>query len=347
VSSIKHQSFEPWLPQLPNFCNLGIMLRLLLLVNVLCLAAALVKAGSIQQFPGHFLNISVVLQPALILSLPLLCGARQLLGELDRAKSLLVFIVIAAAIGAVSWYLMRLVVPPGTYLAFEHFTLLYVFVLVCVVVYFDLRSRALSPSVTEARLQALQSRIRPHFLFNSMNAALSLVRSEPRRAEQVLENLAELFRALMTDNRQLVRLDEEVNLCLNYLDIEQIRLGERLRVKWNIESMPSDALVPPLLLQPLVENAVYHGVEPLDGPGDITVEIKDLGKQIEIELTNPLAVNPATGSSSTHSGGNRMAIANIRERLQLHYDVEARLEADEKDGVYRVRMLLPKTRGSI
>jgi two-component system sensor histidine kinase AlgZ len=331
---------------MPNFCNLGIMLRLLLLVNVLCLSAALVKAGGLEQFPGHFLNISVVLQPALILSLPLLCGSRQLLGELDPAKSLLIFVSIAALLGVVAWYLMRFVLPPGAQLQLAHFAVLYALALTCIVVYFDLRARALSPSVTEARLQALQSRIRPHFLFNSMNAALSLVRSEPRRAEQVLENLADLFRALMNDNRQLVRLDEEVNLCLNYLEIEQIRLGDRLQVKWNIESMPADALVPPLLLQPLVENAVYHGVEPLEGPGEITVEIKDLGKQVAIELTNPITINPATGASSTHAGGNRMALANIRERLQLHFDVEARLEVLDQGGRYRVRIFLPKTQGS-
>ena len=331
------------MPQLPNFCNLGIMLRLILLVNLLCLAAAMVKAGSFAQFAGHFLNMSVVLQPALILSLPLLCGARQLLGEMSAARSLAVFALMCSLLGVVAWYLMTLALPFNAQLDFWHFMALYLMALGCVVFYFDLRARALSPSVTEARLQALQARIRPHFLFNSMNAALSLVRSEPRRAEQVLENLADLFRALMNDNRQMVRLDEEVNLCLNYLEIEQIRLGDRLKVKWNIESMPAEALVPPLLLQPLVENAVYHGIEPLDGPGEIAIEITDLGKQLRIELTNPLAENPATGTSAVHSSGNRMALANIRERLQLHYDAEARLEVLTNEGRYSVRIVLPKT----
>ena len=331
------------MPLLPNFCNLGIMLRLILLVNLLCLAAAMVKAASFAQFAGHFLNMSVVLQPALILSLPLLCGARHLLGEMGAARSLAVFSVLCGLLGVVAWYLMTLALPFSAQLDFWHFMALYLLALGCVVFYFDLRARALSPSVTEARLQALQARIRPHFLFNSMNAALSLVRSEPRRAEQVLENLADLFRALMNDNRQMVRLDEEVNLCLNYLEIEQIRLGDRLKVRWNIESMPANSLVPPLLLQPLVENAVYHGVEPLDGPGEITIEITDLGKQLRIELTNPLAENPATGTSAIHSSGNRMALANIRERLQLHFDAEARLEVLVNEGRYCVRIILPKT----
>lgn len=321
------------------------MLRLILLVNLLCLAAAAVKASSFEQFTGYFLNMSVVLQPALILSLPLLCGARQLLGEMSPLRSLLVFAAVSGLLGVVAWYLMTLVLPFNAQLGFWHFTLLYLVALGCIVFYFDLRARALSPSVTEARLQALQARIRPHFLFNSMNAALSLVRSEPRRAEQVLENLADLFRALMNDNRQMVRLDEEVNLCLNYLEIEQIRLGDRLKVRWSIETMPADALVPPLLLQPLVENAVYHGIEPLDVPGEIAIEITDLGKQMKIELTNPLAENPATGTSAAHSSGNRMALANIRERLQLHFDAEARLDVLINEGSYCVRIVLPKTQG--
>ncbi len=134
--------------------------------------------------------------------------------------------------------------------------------------YFQLRSRALSPAITEARLQALQARIRPHFLFNSINAVLSLVRSEPARAEEALQDMAELFRVLMRDNRELAPLADEVELCRQYLELEQLRLGERLQVDWNVKSMPGDALVPPLVLQPLLENAVYHGIEPSSAAGD-------------------------------------------------------------------------------
>ena len=317
---------------------MGILLRLILLVNALCLAAAAAKAHMLSEFTAHFLSMSVVVQPALILSVLLLCGMRQLLGEMTPARALTVFGVIATAVGLAAWFLMTGVMPFHAQLGLWHFLLIYGFALAVIVFYFDLRARALSPSVTEARLNALQARIRPHFLFNSMNAALSLVRSEPRRAETVIENLAELFRALMNDNRQLVRLDEEVNLCLNYLEIEQIRLGDRLKVKWNIEAMPAATMVPPLLLQPLVENAVYHGIEPADGPGEITIEITDLGKQVRIVLTNP-----APTGQSVQGHGNRMALANIRERLQLHFDAEATLEVIVKDNVYRVMMTLPRT----
>src|ERR1700694_936021 len=108
--------------------------------------------------------------------------------------------------------------------------------------YFQLRAKALSPAITEARLQALQARIRPHFLFNSINAVLSLMRSEPRRAEAALEDLADLFRVLMADNRTLAPIAGEVELARQYLAIEAIRLGERLHVAWRIAPMPPDAL---------------------------------------------------------------------------------------------------------
>ena len=133
--------------------------------------------------------------------------------------------------------------------------------------YFHLRARALSPAIVEARLQALQARIRPHFLFNSINAVLSLVRSEPARAEIALQDMADLFRVLMRDNRDLAPLADELELCRQYLELEQLRLGERLTVDWNLKSMPADALVPPLVLQPLLENAVYHGIEPSSDAG--------------------------------------------------------------------------------
>lgn len=323
---------------LPNFCNMGVILRLILLVNALCVAYVIARSPSLDEFTARFLNLSVVVQPAIILSLPLLCGARHLLGEQSPARAMGVFMGVAIIVGASAWTLITRMLSLDSQISLGQFVLLYLFVLAAVVLYFDLRTRALAPSVTEARLNALQARIRPHFLFNSMNAALSLVRSEPRRAETVIENLAELFRALMSDQRNLVRLDEEVNLCLNYLEIEQIRLGERLKVNWKIEAMPAATLVPPLLLQPLVENAVYHGIEPNDGPGCIDIEIDDLGRQVRIKLSNP-AGKPGAATSQ----GNRMALANIRERLQLQYDAEASLIVESQDGRYLVTMTLPKT----
>ena len=189
-------------------------------------------------------------------------------------------------------------------------------------VYFRLRAKALSPAIAEARLQALQARIRPHFLFNSINAVLSLVRTDPKRAETALEDMADLFRVLMRDNRELVPLADEVELCRQYLALEKLRLGDRLQVEWHLNSMPGDALVPPLVLQPLLENAVYHGIEPSSAPGVVSINIFFKGGDVHAILRNPYQAD-----GGRHHAGNKMALANIRERLALHFDAEGALES--------------------
>jgi two-component system sensor histidine kinase AlgZ len=202
--------------------------------------------------------------------------------------------------------------------------------------YFRLRARALSPAITEARLQALQARIRPHFLFNSINAVLSLVRNEPRRAEVALEDMAELFRVLMRDNRDLAPLADEVELCRQYLELEKLRLGERLVVDWNVKSMPGDALVPPLMLQPLLENAVYHGIEPSSERGTVSINIFLSRDEIHAVLKNPYRA-----SGGNHHSGNKMALANVRERLALHFDAEAGLDSRITRDGYEVHIRVP------
>jgi len=204
--------------------------------------------------------------------------------------------------------------------------------------YFNLRARALSPAITEARLQALQARIRPHFLFNSLNAVLSLVRSDPRRAEHALENMADLFRALMGNASQLAPLEDEVALTRAYLELEQLRLGDRLQVAWHINKMPADALIPPLVIQPLVENAVYHGIEPLPEGGEISLNLYRSADNVHIVVRNPI------GTDASHHKGNRIALANIRERLLLHFDLDAQLKLEPMGAVYQVHIVIPYTR---
>lgn len=201
--------------------------------------------------------------------------------------------------------------------------------------YFNLRSRALSPAFTEARLQALQSRIRPHFLFNCINAVLSLIRADPKRAEHALEDMADLFRVLMADNRQLSPLQREIELCQQYLQLEQLRLGERLKVEWHIDNLPSDALIPPLVLQPLLENAVYHGIEPIADTGIININIYKSRNEVHIVLRNPYQ------TEGKHHSGNKMALNNIHERLALHFDAESSLESKVSDSVYQVHIIIP------
>ena len=321
--------------RLPNFCNLGIMLRLLLIVNLLVFAAAVLRVEVGRELSSQYLVISVLAQPAIIISLITTCLLQPAFLKLAYWQGVSAIFALEACIGGGLWYLTPYLIPFSAPPAFWQFAFFLMFTTAVVLLYFDLRSRALSPALTEARLQALQARIRPHFLFNSINAVLSLIRTEPKRAERMLEDMAELFRVLMADNRKLTPLEDEVELCRRYLEIEQIRLGDRLVVTWQIDNLPKAALVPPLILQPLVENAVYHGIEPLDGVGELKIEIQDQGKQFFIRLTNPCQHN------STHINGNRMAIANIKERLQLHFDAEASLKADISQEQYVVTITLP------
>ena len=189
----------------------------------------------------------------------------------------------------------------------------------------------------QARVQALQARIRPHFLFNSLNTIAALTASNPALAEDVVQDLAELFRVTMRDMRERVTLAQELDFTRSYLRIEAQRLGERLRVDWTLKNLPLAARVPALILQPLVENAVYHGIEPRAGGGTVHILATYNRGTLRLEVHNPVP----DADARSHSNGNRMALDNIRERLQLAYGPEARLEMDRRDGLYRVRMLFP------
>ena len=323
---------------LPNFRNLGILLRILVIVDGMCLAAALLKTSEPLEMMEHLIDLSALVQPILILSLLVLAVANDSLHRLRYRYAIAAVIAIELAVTTAIYFLgLNVFIRMGALERYWLFTLLVTGVLIG---YFELRGRALSPALTEARLQALQARIRPHFLFNSINAVLSLMRQDPRRAEQVLEDLADLFRVLMADNRQLTPIVREIELAKQYLNIETLRLGERLRVEWDIAGLAPDALIPPLVLQPLLENAVYHGIEPNIDPGVITIRIYHENDRIHVLLRNPYR------QASGHHSGNRMALANIRERLALHFDAEASIKTTAAAETYEVRIVIPYTKGN-
>ncbi len=189
----------------------------------------------------------------------------------------------------------------------------------------------------EARIQALTSRIRPHFLFNSLNTAAALIPQRPETAERVIEDLAHLLRAGMKNVAHWHRLEEELELVAAYLEIESLRLGKRLKVDWQRKPVPGACRVPTLILQPLVENAVYHGIEPSPEGGTITILVSAVRGRLRLEVRNPAVA----AGSSRQSRGNHMALANIRERLELAFGALARIESEIRDGEYRVRILMP------
>ena len=321
------------------------MLRVLMLVNGMLAAYALAQSRplNLDALMLNFLRAAAFVEPLLIASLALLCPLR---GALRRAGpvagvSAIIALELALASG-LGWLLPGRGQPPDPALL-AHDWILTALCTSVVLMYFNLRERAFSPALSEARLQALQARIRPHFLFNSLTAVLSLIRSEPRRAETALEDLADLFRVLLRERRKLVPLAEEIDLCKRYLAIEALRLGDRLRVEWRIGDALGDAAIPPLILQPLVENAVHHGIEPAVVPGTVRITVSARGKQLEIEIVNPRVDGHTQpfGHRGIERAGNHMAIDNVRERLLLNFDVEARLETQATLGEYRVRIVVP------
>ncbi len=199
-----------------------------------------------------------------------------------------------------------------------------------------LRSHARTPAATTAQLALLQARIRPHFLFNTLNSAIALVRTQPQQAEQLLEDLSDLFRAALQEHDSTIPLGQEVELAQRYLDIEQVRFGPRMHVHWDVDATVLTQPVPPLLLQPLVENAVKHGVERADQPARIRISIHRHGKSyVLLTVTNTLA-GPSTP-------GLGMALANVRHRLQLLYDMDYDLQVHQKHHAFQVRLRLPLT----
>ncbi|WP_176256662.1 sensor histidine kinase [Derxia lacustris] len=314
------------------------MLRVLGLANLGLLVAALMRAQNAGGFALAVLEQGAMVEPLTLVCITTMCSLRlRLNGFRSRVRSL-----IAGAIGA-GWALL-LTLAMGAFMPPEALpgvsTLLmrisgFGLAAVMIAWTIELRARAVSPALADARLQALQARIRPHFLFNSLNAAMSLVRIDPPLAERVLGDLAELFRASMGDARALLPLADEVRLAQQYVDIEQVRIGDRLTVEWDLARMPGDYPVPALLLQPLLENAVHHGIEPAEQPGQVRVRITGVGRELIIVVEN--TYDPVI----RRRPGNRLALANIRERLSLLYDLEARLRIGGDGKLWRVSITLP------
>jgi len=314
---------------LPDFRNLAVIARILLAVNAAVLAGTVFIAADLAQALERFVEAAAYVEPLLlgiIVVLFLLSGALRRLPYWAGC---------AAVVGLVAALVTAYLVVIGSTELLARLLILAVLIAAALLAYFRLLTKAHSPALVEARLQALQARIRPHFLFNSLNAVLALIRRDPKRAERALEDLADLFRTLMSDARQFVRLSDEIALLERYAELEQLRLGERLRISWELDGAPVDALLPPLVLQPLLENAVYHGVEPGTEAGDVLVRIEQRGNRVLARIENPYV------ETEVQRAGNRMALENIRERLQLFFDAEARIATQAANGRYRVEIEIP------
>jgi two-component system, LytTR family, sensor histidine kinase AlgZ len=344
---IRRQTDGAALPIIPDCCNLGTILRVMAIMTALLFIAAAItidsNTWSMRAYAAKVAMLAAVGVPATLITMALLCPLRKLVNGREHwrqwALGLSVTMLVTWACAGLEAYAFEPSVSHPFATAIP-ISLLSALIAAGFFEWLRLRQIALQPSQAEGRLQALQARIRPHFLFNSLNTVLGLMRSDPRRAEKTLENLADLFRVFMRDSRELVPLDEEILLCKEYLSIEKLRLSDRLDVMWAIEDMPGDALLPSLLLQPLIENAVHHGIEPRMDTGTVLISISKPGDKVRVEITNPLP-EPDPNSTTKKRPSNNMALSNVQERLALTFDVEASIQYGPDNGQFRVLVQFP------
>lgn len=331
---------------LPDFCSLPSVLSVVVLVELFAFILTLASAPHSKDLWSTLALYSLFMQWAGLISAALLCLLRRPLAHCSDALA-----------GMVSYFLLLLTL--GVLSLVAHMTLdlagfpittesrgefllrnlgIGAIVLALTLRYFYVSHqwRRRIRAEARARLEALQARIRPHFLFNSINTVTSLIHDKPDEAEEALLDLADLFRASLREEQQFIPLGEELALTRRYLNMESLRLGERLKLDWQLAEGIEALQLPSLLLQPLVENAVYHGIEPNPEGGSITITIQHTAGQLQLAVSNPL---PPPGA--VRSNGNRIALENIRARLAAHYGERAMLSIEDGEGHFQVRLNLP------
>lgn len=314
-------------------CQVGVILRVVLFIETVAGVDAMFEARAPLDWMLRFALLTGGVLPATLVWLVVVCSLKSRLNRLAPSRQWLSGIVLGALAGLYGCGLLAMIglLQPAPWWASAAAGALLSGVVLAGLFW---RAKARTPAATAARLAELQSRIRPHFLFNTLNSAIALVRAEPAKAEAVLEDLSELFRHALADPAESVTLGQEIALAQHYLAIEQVRFGERLQVQWSLDAGANEAKLPPLLLQPLVENAVKHGVEPSASGAQVKISTLKRGSTVVIKVTN-----------STPAGvgerGHGLALANVRERLVLLHDVEAKFKTVFKDGVFQVRLEVP------
>jgi two-component system, LytTR family, sensor histidine kinase AlgZ len=322
-----------------DVCHPALALRAVLLVQMVLALVAMGSAQAWTDWLQHQAALAFVGVAACLMWLVAVCALRKPLRAASSAPRNGMVLMLGAMAALLAWWPVWWagLGGPAFALRITAVALAGVAFAALLWVWLDLRSRIWQPANASARLAELQSRIRPHFLFNALNTALALVRVDPERAENVLEDLAQLFRVALADVGASVTLQEEIELARRYLAIEEVRFGPRLRVQWSVDPRVHSARVPPLVLQPLVENAVRHGIEPATGGGSVSLRAEVQRGQAVIEVSNTLG-GPDDGPASP---GHGMALHNVRERLRLLHDVAAECKVWQAGGLFHARIVLP------
>ena len=334
---------------LPDLCNITALLPLILVGQLL----ALVLTISAEPLPAFnwpsFSLLSCEILWIVLTGAAVLCRLRPLLPRIAATTGVaLCFISLLAVIASVAivgqWLMTYLTLnwSSSVWVVIQHLAVGGILAGL-VLRYFYLQQqlhlqREMQIRATlQARFQSLQSRIRPHFLFNSMNSIASLIGSDPDTAERVVEDMSALFRASLSAAEDLVPLEQEIALCQRYIHIEQLRLGERLQVQWHTQLTQPNVHIPSFSLQPLIENAIYHGIQPLTQGGTIEIFLNDSDGFLRCTISNPYA----TETANLPRSGNGMALENLEQRLQTHYGSGVSFSATQDDHLFTVQFSIP------
>ena len=339
---------------LPNFCRGWVVFNVVTMAELLAiLVTLLVPRGIIAATAiGDFFLISLFVQWVAITGTAVLCYTRRYLNKLPRLRALgasyLILLCVTAIVTEAAVWLLWLTSQINTVRPIWYGDLMILNLTVSAIVnglllrYFlakhELRQRTLSEA--RAKLQALQSRIRPHFVFNSLNIIASLTRSEPAKAEAAIEDMADLFRMMLSQDENLVPIKNEIDVARKYLDLEALRLDNRLFVDWDIGTFPRKCVMPVLTLQPLLENAIRHGIEAIPSGGRIQVRLWEEADQIHIRIENPMPQK----KGKQREENRQQSLDNIRQRFTSYYGDTASLETRQDDDRFVVTVTLP-TRG--
>ena len=314
-------------------CHVGVVLRAVLFVEAVVAVGAMFGASSAMGWLTQMSLLTGGALPATLLWLIVACSLKTVLARLNAWAQQGAGMVLGALAGLYGCGVLAVVevLNPAPWLASAFAGALLSAALVAALV---LRAKGKTPAATAARLTELQARIRPHFLFNTLNSAIALVRAEPAKAEAMLEDLSDLFRHALMEQGESVTLADEIALAQRYLAIEQVRFGDRIQLEWVLDPKASGARLPPLLLQPLVENAVKHGVEPSAEGAHIRISTECRGTTVVIKVSNTL---PAGSGERGHG----LALRNVRDRLNLLHDVQGQFQTGCQNGVFQVRIQVP------
>ena len=332
---------------LPNFCAAQSILVAVLLAELVAIVISLASEGFGDSYLIELSKASLFVLWYVLLAAAMLCQLRSWLEKLGQRRAFVAGFLLLQALALVLAEASFLLTSRfGVSLVISHGHLnfvLSVFVISAIINSLGMRYLYVSSEwrrsillEAQARISALQALIRPHFLFNSMNTIASLIRSQPELAEEAVEDLADLLRANLRASSDRSSMADEIEIAQFYERIEKLRLGDRLQVDWRLADVPPATAVPGLTLQPLLENAIYHGIEGLPKGGTVTVEGFIDGDLLELRISNPVSPEQAHRSE-----GHGMAFANIRQRLELAYGSRASVEVDHRPDSYSVRLRFP------